>query len=146
MRKSGVLGVIFVFGVVLVFVGCVQQSNQTDVKADFSENYVVTHGKTELEEESLVNTTKLVKLADRISSKSLLDSYLYPNGPVYAYGHRAKTYSDGYLQLRIKENYSIEKTTFDKLYKIINKEAKELGIQEPPVVFKYGKLPEPHQN
>lgn len=68
---------------------------------------------------------------------SEMSKYMYPNGPVTAYGYTI----DGVLQVGV--NKTIEKPFMDEIYKIFDSKASLIGIKEVPVVFVYQGLAVP---
>lgn len=63
--------------------------------------------------------------------RSEMRPYFYPDGPLVVYGH----HYDGYMRISLKEDMVIEKHLVDEIYGIIDKQAREMGIQDVPVVF-----------
>lgn len=72
------------------------------------------------------------------SIRDRMDTYIYPNGSSIGYGYNYK----GYMEVTFIENLTIEKTLMDEIYVIIDNEAKKRGIQEVPVEFTLGSLPQ----
>lgn len=68
---------------------------------------------------------------------SEMSKYMYPNGPVTAYGYTI----DGVLQVGV--NKTIEKPFMNEIYKIFDSKASLIGIKEVPVVFVYQGLAVP---
>jgi hypothetical protein len=58
--------------------------------------------------------------------------YLYPEGPVIAYGWDV----EGYFEVVFYENTTVEKSQIDEVYAAIDKQAKKMDIQDVPVAFK----------
>ena len=79
---------------------------------------------------------ELDEVKNRVRSE--MPPYLYPEGPVIAYGYNYR----GYFRVTFEENLVVEESLMDKIYGMINKEAKGMGIQEVPVVFKLESVPE----
>ena len=66
------------------------------------------------------------------SVRSEMRPYFYPEGPVVVFGN----HYDGYMRMSLKKDMVIdEKTLMDEIYVIIDKQAREMGIQDVPVVF-----------
>ncbi|RZN42791.1 MAG: hypothetical protein EF813_01130 [Methanosarcinales archaeon] len=82
---------------------------------------------------------ELDEVKNRVRSE--MPPYLYPEGPVIAYGYNYQ----GYFRVTFEENLVVEESLMDKIYGMINKEAEEMGIQEVPVVFKLESVPELHR-
>lgn len=57
--------------------------------------------------------------------------YLHPNGPMIRYGWDI----NGYFEVIFYENATVTKSQIDEIYAIINKKAKQKGVQDIPVVF-----------
>ncbi|MCK4731429.1 MAG: hypothetical protein KAT65_03125 [Methanophagales archaeon] len=70
--------------------------------------------------------------------RSEMPPYLYPEGPVIAYGYNYR----GYYRVTFEENRVVEEPLMDEIYGIINEQAKGMGIQEVPVIFKLGGFPQ----
>ncbi|MEA3488600.1 MAG: hypothetical protein U9R10_05045 [Euryarchaeota archaeon] len=68
-----------------------------------------------------------------------IDPYLYPAGPLVSCG----TDRDGYIEMIIYKNLTVEKPLLDELYGIIDEAAKKNGIYEVPVRFVLGDLYQP---
>jgi hypothetical protein len=78
---------------------------------------------------------KLDRLREGIRDK--ITSYLYPEGAVIAYGYNV----NGFSFVEFIEGSHFDKTLMDEIYQVVDKEAKEIGIEEVPVVFRVGSLP-----
>jgi hypothetical protein len=65
-----------------------------------------------------------------------IDSYFYPTGPLVAFG----TNPDGYFEVTIYENSTVDKSLLDEIYEIIDEEAKKKDVHEVPVIFIKGSL------
>ena len=61
---------------------------------------------------------------------SEIDPYFYQD-IVVAFGY----HYDGYMRVSCNEDMVIEKPLMDEIYGIIDKQAREMGIQDVPVVF-----------
>ena len=68
-----------------------------------------------------------------------MDPYFYPAEPLVSYGADF----DGYIEMRIHKNLTVEKPLLDELYGIIDEEAKKNGFYEVPVRFVFGSLIQP---
>jgi len=62
-----------------------------------------------------------------------MKSYFYPAGPVISYG----TSIENRIEVGILEGSDVNDSTLDEIYGIFDREGKELGIDEVPLVFKY---------
>ena len=62
------------------------------------------------------------------------DQYFYPEGPLIALGDRP----DGYIEATVLENSTVEKLLMDKIYGMIDDEAKKKNVREVPVRFVRG--------
>lgn len=80
--------------------------------------------------------SNLDEIKNRVRSE--MPPYLYPEGPVIGYGYNYR----GYFEVIIEENQVIEASRMDEIYGMINEQAKGMGIQEVPVVFKFGGFPQ----
>lgn len=78
---------------------------------------------------------ELDEVKNRVRSE--MPTYLYPKGPVIGYGYNYR----GYFEVIFEENQAIEASIMDEIYGVINEQAKGMGIQEVPVVFKLGGFP-----
>lgn len=81
-------------------------------------------------------SNNLKKLGKKLETELFLN-YIYPNGKVITYGEN----SDGYFVVVFYKNLTIEKLLMDEIYTFIDKNAKEMGIQEVPVEFGHGGIP-----
>lgn len=79
---------------------------------------------------------ELDEVKNRVQSE--MRQYFYPEGPVISSGYNYR----GYFRVTFEENLVVEESLMDKIYGMINKEAKGMGIQEVPVVFKLESVPE----
>ena len=52
--------------------------------------------------------------------------YLYPNGPGIMYGWNDK----GYLDVMFYENITMETSTVDGIYAVVDKQAKNIGLRK----------------
>ncbi len=77
----------------------------------------------------------------RKAVRNEMPTYLYPESPVIAYGHNYR----GYFEVIFEENLVVEESLMGEIYGMVNEEAKGMGIQEVPVVFKLGGFPELHR-
>ncbi len=77
---------------------------------------------------------ELDEVKNRVRSE--MPPYLRPEGPVIGYGYNR----EGYVTVTFLEGTVIEKPLMDEIYEIINREAEGMGIQEVPVIFKFGGL------
>ncbi|MCK4575013.1 hypothetical protein KAU34_01255 [candidate division WOR-3 bacterium] len=69
---------------------------------------------------------------NRIYVRDEMRPYLYPEGPVIAYGW----YIEGYFEVVFYENTTVETSQIDEIYAVIDKQAKKMAIQDVPVAFK----------
>jgi len=69
---------------------------------------------------------------NRIYVRDEMRPYLYPEGPVIAYGW----YIEGYFDVVFYENITVETSQVDEIYAVIDKQAKKMDIQDVPVAFK----------
>lgn len=107
-------------------------SNQPD--------YLATYGKLpefKSEEEWQNWLAKLDEIGDNIRTKGEMFPYFYPNGSVIAYGHNYQ----GYFVVSFEKGSAVDKPLMDEIYEIVDKEARELGIQEVPVAFRFESFP-----
>lgn len=74
---------------------------------------------------------------NRIGIRGEIQKYLYPDGQVIAYGWN----DEGYVDIVFYENTTVEAFLIDEIYTIIDKQAKNMGIQEVPVAFRIEGLP-----
>ena len=81
--------------------------------------------------------TKLDTLGNSIRAKGLLDSYFYPNGQIISYGYD----HSGYFVVTFKKCSKVEKSEMDEIYEIIKEEARKLGINNVPVLFRFESFP-----
>jgi len=108
-------------------------SNQPD--------YLATYGKLPefKSEEGRQNwLAKLDEIGDRIRTKGKLSPYFFPNGSVIAYGHNYQ----GYFVVSFEKGSEVDESLMDEIYRIIDKEARELVIQEVPVAFRFESFPQ----
>ncbi|KAB2947518.1 MAG: hypothetical protein MPEBLZ_03110 [Candidatus Methanoperedens nitroreducens] len=73
----------------------------------------------------------------RVSVREDMRPYLYPNGPVIMYGWN----DEGYLDVMFYENITMETSTVDGIYAVVDKQAKNIGLQKIPVAFRIGDFP-----
>jgi hypothetical protein len=69
---------------------------------------------------------------NRVYVRDEMRPYLYPEGPVIAYGW----YIKGYFEVVFYENTTVETSQIDEIYAVIDKQAKKMAIQDVPVAFK----------
>ena len=81
--------------------------------------------------------TKLDTLGNSIRAKGLLDSYFYPNGQIISYGYD----HSGYFVVTFKNCSMVEKQQMNEIYEIIDVEARKLGIENIPVLFRVESFP-----
>ena len=96
---------------------------------------IATYGKIpefENEEQKRSWYANIREIKNRVRSE-MPPSYLDPEGPVMGYGHNR----EGYLIVLIIEDTAIEKPLMDEIYGIIDKQAREMSIQEVPVMFAF---------
>ena len=92
-----------------------------------------TRGKTPRFETEKERQNWLDKLDEnRIDVRDEMRPYLYPEGPVIAYGW----YIEGYFEVVFYENATVETSQIDEIYAVIDKQAKKRDIQDVPVAFK----------
>ena len=82
---------------------------------------------------------KLDGLQDMIREtiRDEMPSCLYPEGSVIAYGYDVK----GFFFVVFLERSDFDETLMDEIYGTIDNDAKEINIEDVPVVFKVGSLP-----
>lgn len=68
-----------------------------------------------------------------------MSPYYVPSGPLVAFSINY----EGYFEVGVNRNFTVEKPLLDEIYGIIDKEAKTRGIQEVPVRFLKGDMPQP---
>lgn len=71
--------------------------------------------------------------------ENFTEKYFIPAGPLVGIG----TDPDGYIEVIIYKNLTVEKTRLDEIYGMIDKEAKKIGIYEVPVRFVLGDIVQP---
>ena len=112
---------------------------ETKEGGEYKPKIIATYGKLpplETEEQKQKWYNNLSDIKEGIRDK--MYPYIYPNGTSVGYGYNYK----GYMEVTFEENLTIEKTLMDEIYAIIDKEAKKRGIQEVPVEFTLGSLPQ----
>ncbi|MFZ3383378.1 MAG: hypothetical protein WA144_05585 [Candidatus Methanoperedens sp.] len=72
--------------------------------------------------------------SNRIGVRNEIRPYLYPNGPIIIYGWD----HEGYFEVILYENATVNAFQIDEIYAIISKQAKKIGILDAPLVFKTG--------
>jgi len=72
--------------------------------------------------------------SNRIGVRNEIRPYLYPNGPIIIYGWD----HEGYFEVILYENATVDASQIDEIYAIINKQANKIGILDAPVVFRTG--------
>ena len=81
---------------------------------------------------------KLDELGDSLREKQSLKEFKYPEGPVISYGYSVY----GYFFVDFKKGFEYNETITEEIYEIIDEEAKKLGIEDIPVVFRISDIPE----
>ncbi|MCK4731427.1 MAG: hypothetical protein KAT65_03115 [Methanophagales archaeon] len=79
----------------------------------------------------------LDEIGKSVRVRGEMHPYFYPEGPVIGYGHNR----EGYMMVMILKSTVIEKPLMDEIHEIFDRQAREIGIQEVPVVFEFGGLP-----
>ncbi|MCZ7392840.1 MAG: hypothetical protein ABOK23_00670 [Candidatus Methanoperedens sp.] len=74
----------------------------------------------------------------RIGVREDMLPYVYPNGSVISYGYTW----EGYFDVGFYKNATVNASLVNEIYGIIDKEAKEVSIQEVPVAFSLGDMPQ----
>lgn len=82
---------------------------------------------TQAERESWLD--KLDK--SRVLLRSDIKPYVYPKGPVLAYGLNF----NGYIEVTFYKGANITDSQIDEIYNVISKKASEASVQDVPVVF-----------
>ncbi len=98
---------------------------------------IATYGKLpefENDEQKQQWYANLDEVKNRVRSE--MPPYLRPEGPVIGYGYNL----EGYVTVTFLEGTVIEKPLMDEIYGMIDEEAEGMGIQEVPVIFKFGGL------
>jgi len=72
-----------------------------------------------------------------LTKKKIDTKYGYPRGPVISYG----TDVFGSVLVGILEGKTVDNKTYDQIYSIIQSNAKQIGIDNPPVIFFYSPMP-----
>jgi hypothetical protein len=62
--------------------------------------------------------------------------YFIPAGPLVGLGSDP----DGYIEVRVYKNMTVNKKLLDEIYGKIDEEAKQAGIEEVPVIFVFGDI------
>lgn len=65
--------------------------------------------------------------------------YFTPAGPLVAFG----TNREGYFEATVYKNLTVERSKLDEIYRVIDEEAKKIGINEIPVRFILGDFARP---
>lgn len=101
---------------------------------------IATYGKLpELKtEEQRWNWTYKTQRAIIEGLSDKLAPYFIPKGPLLGFG----TEPEGYFMAIINQNLTVEKPLLDEIYGLVDEEAKKRGIQEVPVEFTLGSLPQ----
>ncbi len=73
----------------------------------------------------------------RIGVEDEMLPYVYPNGSVISYGYTW----EGYFDVGLYENATVNASIVNEIYGVIDKEAKTKNIQEVPVVFSLEEIP-----
>ena len=81
---------------------------------------------------------KLDELEDSLREEQSLKEFKYPEGPVISYGYNIY----GYFFVDFKKGFEYNETVTEEIYEIIDEEAKKLGIEDIPVVFRISDIPE----
>jgi len=118
-----------------------EENQKYDNLSNQPDDYIATYGKLpefDSEEERQNWLAKLDEIGDRIRTKGKLSPYFYPNGSVITYGHDYQ----GYFIVSFEKGSGVDKSLMDEIYRIIDKEARELGIREVPVLFRLESFPE----
>ncbi|PAV11282.1 hypothetical protein ASJ81_10865 [Methanosarcina spelaei] len=111
---------------------------ETLIELKSQPNFIAAYGSIP----SFATSEERMKWLDKLNNVyqetiSEMFKYMYPNGPVTAYGYTI----DGVLQVGV--NKTIEKPFMDEIYKIFDLKASLIGIKEVPVVFVYQGLAMP---
>ncbi len=81
---------------------------------------------------------KLDELGDSLRESQSLKEFKYPAGPVITYGYSIY----GYFFVDFKKDFEYNETLTEEIYEIIDEEARKLGIENIPVVFRISGMPE----
>ena len=101
---------------------------------------IATYGKIpefENEEQKRNWYANLDEIGKSVRMRGEMDPYFYPDGPVIAYGYNR----EGYSTVTFLEGTVIEKPLMDEIYEIFDRQAREMGIHEVPLVFEFGEIP-----
>ncbi len=101
---------------------------------------IATYGKLpkfENEEQKRNWYANLKEIGRSIRMRGEMDSYFHPEGSVIGYGYNR----EGYRTVTFLEGTVIEQPLMDEIYEIFDKQAREIGIQEVPLVFEFGEIP-----
>ena len=79
----------------------------------------------------------LKEIGKNVRMRGEMDPYFYPEGTVIGYGHNV----EGYTEVTFLEGTVIEKPLMDEIYEIFDRQAREIGIQEVPLIFEFGEIP-----
>jgi streptogrisin B len=101
---------------------------------------IATYGKLpefENEEQKRNWYAILDEIGKSVRTRGEMRPYFYPEGPVIGYGYNL----EGYTEVTFLEGAVIEKPLMDEIYEIFDRRAREIGIQEVPLVFEFGEIP-----
>ncbi|MCK4500767.1 hypothetical protein KAU11_09715 [Candidatus Babeliales bacterium] len=101
---------------------------------------IATYGKIpefEGEEQRQNWYASLDEIGKSVRMRDKMRPYFYPEGPVIGCGYNL----EGYMTVTFLESTVIEKSLMDEIYEIFDRQARERGIQEVPVIFEFDTLP-----
>lgn len=101
---------------------------------------IATYGKIpefEGEEQRQNWYASLDEIGKSVRMRDKMHPYFYPEGPVIGCGYNL----EGYMTVTFLEGTVIEKSLMDKIYEIYFRQAREIDIQEVPVIFEFGAFP-----
>jgi len=79
----------------------------------------------------------LKEIGRSIRMRGEMDPYFHPEGSVIGYGYNR----EGYRMVTFLKGTVIEKPLMDEIYEIFDRQAKEMSIQEVPLIFRFGEIP-----
>ncbi|MFZ3383377.1 MAG: hypothetical protein WA144_05580 [Candidatus Methanoperedens sp.] len=109
-------------------------------RSTYTKDIIATYGKLpELKTEEQVNKWFNIDNGKIINGlrENFTKKYFIPAGPLIGLG---SDYPDGYIEVMVDRNQTVDKKLLDEMYGIIDKEARKEGFEKVPVRFVYGAI------
>jgi hypothetical protein len=106
---------------------CIPNISQADLNALSAKNIYAVYGRVKITGQNLSGALSSLK-ADRAP---YIAPYMYPAGPVFGFSRNTL----GCIEIYLHEDMSVNKTTTDKIYRIINSSGRDGESEDIPVIF-----------